>query len=120
MHMVDVPDKDTDAAIAGQPFGFLRREEVQGNFVTAQARIKNRVSIFEGGSKAKRIAVMPILFAMSLTTNTVAASASIGCSDIPTSCPRFGLLAGLKISRDACLRPLSDVMSAPTAATEQP
>src|SRR5437879_2049179 len=58
VHKIDILHEYTDAAITGQALGLVRREQVQSNFVTAQARVECWVSIFKSDREAERVAVM--------------------------------------------------------------
>jgi hypothetical protein len=51
----------------------VRRKKVDSNVVTAQAWIEYRFSVLKTDSEAECVPVIPMLWVMSLTVNTVAA-----------------------------------------------
>src|SRR5262249_5078672 len=58
VHGIDVLHENAHAAVAGQPLGLLRGNQMQLDFVAAQARIVCRLAVLKRNSKAKHVAVM--------------------------------------------------------------
>src|SRR6185437_13397624 len=58
MDRIYIPDEDADGAIAREPTGSARTQQMQGNFVPAKAHIKGRSAVFERDREAERLAVV--------------------------------------------------------------
>src|SRR5262249_3485731 len=55
---VDIPHEHVNSAVARYLLGFIRCEQVQSDFVTAQASIERRLSVLKIDFEAQRVAVM--------------------------------------------------------------
>src|SRR5262245_22954758 len=58
VNRVDIPHEHADSAVARQPRGLSRCEQMHGDFVAGQARIERRLPVLKGDLESERLTVI--------------------------------------------------------------